>query len=156
MGSRSSTPVKEAKKVEVDHHNDLIELRFDHIATGTAFVVVIVVICLICICFRKRCAKPPQQAYPLLPIQQGALPNQAPPANFMNRDQTWQVPVVWHANTADIINLMAVFKGIQHPSQPPPNNPRPSKDQATVVDMEDDPSTSVKGRSGPNQRSWDI
>ena len=54
MGSGNSSPVKQAKSVETEAHQDVFEIRFDHLALGGTAAVFIIVALVIYWLFRKR------------------------------------------------------------------------------------------------------
>ena len=54
MGSGNSSPVKQAKSVETEAHQDVLEVRFDHLALGGSAVFFILVALGLYWMFRKR------------------------------------------------------------------------------------------------------
>ena len=54
MGSGNSSPVKQAEKVEMEAHQDVFEVRLDHLTVGgTAFVFLFIILGLYWL-YRKR------------------------------------------------------------------------------------------------------
>ena len=61
MGGNNSTPVKQAERVESSSHQDLFEIRFDHLALGSTFTLIVliaIVIYVLCRRQKKNKAKP--------------------------------------------------------------------------------------------------
>ena len=53
MGSSNSSPVKQAKSVKTEAHQDVFEIRFNHLALGGSAVVFIIVALVIYWLFQK-------------------------------------------------------------------------------------------------------
>ena len=109
MGSASSNPIKKAEKVEVDHHNNLFEIRFDHLAVGGTFIVIFLILLLIYKIIKKRCSKH-QSANPVSQVADQTrtlLP--AHPAQNASSTPGVQLPIVWHVKTSDVVNIMSRF-----------------------------------------------
>ena len=54
MGSGNSSPVKQARNVETEAHQDVFELRFDHIAMGGTVFVVLMALLLVYWCQHRK------------------------------------------------------------------------------------------------------
>ena len=53
MGSRNSSPVEHARNVETEAHQDIFELRFDHLAFGGTFILILAASIALCWYCRK-------------------------------------------------------------------------------------------------------
>ena len=90
MGSGNSTPVQHAKTVETEAHQDVFELRFDHLAFGGTTLLILAALIGLWFCRRRakrrqqkrqsQChcqalmSQPPQPAFPLQPMQMPPMP----------------------------------------------------------------------------------
>ena len=54
MGAGNSAPVRKAGQVEADNHQDLLELRFDHLAVGTTAIAIVIAALALYYILRKR------------------------------------------------------------------------------------------------------
>ena len=57
MGSGNSVPVERARTVETEAHQDVFELRLDHLAMGSTAILILVMLFLIYWCRQKRKSK---------------------------------------------------------------------------------------------------
>ena len=58
MGSGNSTPVEKAESVETEAHQDLFEIRFDHLALGgTAVILLLFAVAVYWLCRQRRLAR---------------------------------------------------------------------------------------------------
>ena len=57
MGSGNSVPVQKASTVETEAHQDVFELRLDHLAVGTTALLFIILLFLIYLCRQRRKAR---------------------------------------------------------------------------------------------------
>ena len=154
MGSSSSTPVKKAESVEVTHHNDMVEFRFDHLALGSSailFIALALIIFYFCRKHRRSSSHsmmgPGFQNFPIQQLQpspSAALPYQA---------SSWQVPIMWHVSSGDMLNIMAAFRN----SPPSPLKDRSSEAQhrsePRIVDVEKNKEVRNTVKTCP--RAWD-
>ena len=120
MGSGSSNPIKEAESVEVDHHSNMVELRFDHTAVGGTAIIIIIFIIFICYCIHRNRARmghhnhaTHQPSYPLQPLphhgcqmQQGLGPQQS--------SAGLQIPIVWHVRTEEVLRCAKAIRAVDH------------------------------------------
>ena len=128
MESTSSTEVEKPQQMGADTHQDLLELRFDHIAGGAAFIIIDLAAAIIfIICKRKRKQRHPKNSFPLMPYYANYHPSHpqspfAPPMPFqsehppMTHRNGLQISMVWHV-TSDEINIFS--KALQAPMSRP-------------------------------------
>ena len=109
MGSASSNSIKKAEKVDVDHHNNLLEIRFDHLAVGGTLIIVFCILLLAYKLIKKRCSKR-TSTNPISPSAyntRALMP--AHPAQPGASAPGVQLSIVWHVKTSDVINIMSRF-----------------------------------------------
>ena len=151
MGSSSSTPIKQAEKVESDQHNNLVELRFDHLAVGgTAIMIIFAAIVAYCCMKRKKAKSSSTQLATPTPTPHGAC---IPPGNTMSGG--FNVPILFHVGTEEVMMLASLIKKS-------PKRQRPSR--STFIDVEQETSTDLPEeadtktyykKTAPNTRPWD-
>ena len=57
MGSGNSVPVEKARTVETEAHQDVFELRLDHLAMGSTVILILIVLALIYWCLQQKKAR---------------------------------------------------------------------------------------------------
>ena len=94
--------------MEVDHHADLLEVRFDHMAMGGTIIMIIILLCVVwrCGCKKKRRGLEMQFANP--GPQAGSWTN---PFGRTAHQAGMQIPIVWHVNTDEIGTIASTLAG---------------------------------------------
>ena len=146
MGSGNSAPVEKAQTVETESHQDVFELRFDHLAFGGTSILLIAAaigLCWLCRCRnkRKQCRKQGQAA---CQCQQSTVtasqnPVQFPMQPMMSPMPPFPMPTPWYPwsyqpptnswGTPPFTAEPGRFSEIQEPSPTaqPPRRPPPPK-----------------------------
>ena len=94
MGSGNSSPVKQAKTVETEAHQDMFEIRFDHLAWGgTAFFIIILALAFYWSCKSMRKRKPRNQQSHLVQSHQCCQGQPPICPQMMPPYQQWPIPI---------------------------------------------------------------
>ena len=129
MGSGNSTPVKQAQQVETEAHQDLIKLRFDHLALGgTVTLIIIASILLYLLCKRQRSRRPHRDR---TPPREGRMPPPPPPAPAPPPQNMWPLAPFYMPPHPSAFNqpswwqlelLMQSLRQLEHPCIQPAQN----------------------------------
>ena len=153
MGSGNSSPVKQARNVETEAHQDVFELRFDHIAMGgTLFVVLALLLVYWCLHRRKMkrlkrqtrqtrqtgdapCSSCQQRWYPVMPpmmpsIMHPMMSMEMLPPRYTRNDDSARFMEINEPATRSISSATSV----RMPARPPPPACLPSPSQHRAPD----------------------
>lgn len=96
MGGSNSTPVKQAERVESSSHQDLFEIRFDHLALGSTFMlIVLIAIAIYVLCRRQKKYKAKPDAPAWRTPTPGALTAAWPDQPFCMSPYPMMTPPAW-------------------------------------------------------------
>ena len=151
MGSSSSIPVKQAKRVEVEHHNDLFEVRLDHMAMSGALILLILLLIAIFLLMRRRRLRFQRrqlqaQGFPLQPWspRRNMLPHFP-----LHQGVAQSIPMIWHVDTDDIVKCARAMNSCR--SSPRrnerPYSPPPAREPARVEVIHDNNQEDQKVRA---------
>ena len=159
MGSGNSSPVKQARNVETEAHQDVFELRFDHMAMGgTVFIILMALILAYWCRHRKKmkrlkrqtqrqtqqtddtpCSGCQQRWYPVMPpmmpsIMHPMMPMEVFPPRYTRNDDSARFMEIDEAATRRIPSAPARMP--TRPPQPiPPRASLPSPSQHRAADQ---------------------